>query len=361
MWGLPSNMGFFAPAVGGGGGGTTYVNSVQHVAITIAAGSASNTATISSIGLLAFIINGHWQTTDTSPDKGYCRVELTNSTTVTAYRNTSASTAALTVYCCVVDATSDLIVSVQQGTVSLSSAQTSNTATVSSVNSNNYAVHYLGSTNVATATSYNKVDIGLTYSGTTVTATRDTSGAGETCGFVLIEFNGAALNQAVQAISKSWVSSGTSTTSTITSVNTSRSLIIYAGQQSDGTTNGARLKQKAMLTNSTTVTFDVNTANSQNLIYNCHVVEFVSGVLASSAQRGTTTISASSTSNTSTISSVTTSKSLLSFLGATTTLTTNSQGSILAGTSLTNSTTVTASRGGTSNAVTASWEVMEFN
>ena len=339
---------------------TTYVNSVQYFSITIASGSTSNTATISSVGSGAFIIFGGVTTSSSlSAAQALARVTLTNSTTVTATRNSGTSNS-VTVYGCVVDGTSSLITSVQFGTVTIAGSSTSGTASISAVTNANTALHYLGQSGANTNANENVQFTRIGLSGTTVTATRNSSDSSSiVVGFVAIEFNGSALNTSVQNVAASSSSSVTSYTATLgTSVNTNNTLCFYGGQTVNVTINSAQGCQRGSLTNGTTFTININTANAIAKNYNATVVEFVSGVLASNMQRGTTTISAA-TSNTSTISSVNTNKAALSFLEATTTSVTGGWNVIKTGVTLTNSTTVTSNLN-SSGTVTSSWEVAEF-
>lgn len=349
------------PAGGGGGGGGTYVSSVQHVSITIPTGSTSATATISTVGSRAFLLfNGFQATAATDTSVAYARVELTNTTTVTAYRNSSSGSDTVTVKCVVVDATSSLIASVQTGTISIAGGGTSGTATISSVNASYTALHLLGYINSQTSLSLSNIEPVLTISGTTITATRQFSGNSSTVGFIVIEFQSAACNQAVQSYQLSWTNSGTSTTQTITSVNTNNALIIYAGSNGNSSSGINKIEQYATLTNGTTVTVNTNTAGFITCRYNFFVVEFASGILKSSVQRNTTTLTGV-TSNTSTITSVTTTSALLNFLRYTSSQTTANIPNVCTNAVLTNGTTVTVARNSSTNNVIGSWEVADFN
>lgn len=94
--------------------------------------------------------------------------------------------------------------------------------------------------------------------------------------------------------------------------------------------------------------------------------QFYPGSGIKSVQRGTITMTNLETSASATISSVNTSKSMISFLGFTTTETTPNTDQYLTRISLTNSTTVTINRNtpfavsGT-RSITVSYEVIEFN
>lgn len=154
-------------------------------------------------------------------------------------------------------------------------------------------------------------------------------------------------------------------TVTITAVDTSRSVLLYGGNQfSANNDNKQYWFQRASLTNSTTVTFTltggagINTAGWQ-------VIEFKPGVLKS-VQRGTFTLAAGQGSATATITAVNTNKSLLCVLGSSNN--DSVTGGYLGGqetttyTELTNATTVTATRNTAAGAIATvvSYEVWEF-
>lgn len=341
---------------------TNYITStgVQYVAITIPTGAASATATIAAVGTTAFILNNGFESSGTtSASTAYCRIELTNSTTVTAYRNASDATITCVASACVVDATGNLIVSVQSGTIVFASGATSATATISSVDANNAVLHCLGFISSQASLSLSNIEVILTYSGTTVTATRLFSGSTETVGFIVIEFQGAVMNQAVQSFQKAWTTTTTSTTQVITSVNANNALVIWAGSNANSGISEARTEQRAVLTNGTTVTINVNTAFSIAANYNFFVLEFIAGVLNSNVQRGTTTLTTVN-SNTSTITAVNTTNTLTNFLRYTATQTAADITDSVTAVALTNSTTVTTARNGASGNVTSSWEIAEF-
>lgn len=345
---------------------TNYITAVgsQQFSITIASGSLTGTATISAVGSGAFIIYGGINpsiSADSAEQNAY--LTLTNSTTITATRNTSTAGTVI-VTGCIIDAdTTNLIKSVQFGTVSLGNNTSSGTATITAVTNNNTAIHFLGASNSDSSFITGFDNFVVSLSGTTVTAARGvgTGGTGTAVvGFVAIEFQGSALNQAVQNVSASSSSSVTSWTATITSVNTSNSIIIYGGFETAAlTSNPSTNYLRGVLTNGTTVTVNVNSASTNARTFNAVVVEFIAGLLNSNAQRGTTTLTAA-TSNTSTITSITATNSGINYLGNTATASTGVADQARAKVVLTNGTTVTTQKvTGVSNA-TSSWEVFEF-
>lgn len=346
---------------------TNYLASggVQQFSISIGVGSTSATATINAVGSGAFILLGGINPSASSnPTEASAYLTLTNSTTVTAHRVIGTAGTVVVTGCIIDGDTTNLIKSVQYGVILIATGTTSNTATISAVNNNNAIVHYLGHACHTAAVTADTIFPTLSLSGTTVTATIPSAqGAlisGPDVSFVVIEFQGTALNQAVQNVSATSSSSVTSFTSTITSVNTNNSLVIYAGFSIAAVTiNLSEAMMYGSLTNGTTVTVNVNTAVAVAKTYNCSVVEFVSGLLAESVQRGTTVLTGVK-SNTSTITSSTLSQSAVSWLGNTASVTgaalNQSEGAVV----LTNATTVTVSKSEATSNITGSWEIAEF-
>jgi hypothetical protein len=346
---------------------TNYITSVgvQQFSITIASGQTTGTATITSVGSGAFILFGGMNpSVSNDPAESFARVTLTNSTTITATRNTG-TTGTIVVTGCIVDGdTTNLIKSVQYGSVTISSGNSSGTASISTVTNANTAIHLLGwsSTN-ASYSGVNENPI-LSLSGATVTATRQGTGTAITVSFVAIEFQGSALTtNAVQNIAATSSSSVTSYTASLGSnVVLANAISIYAGSNiATVTTIPAQIKQYGALTGVGTVTVNVNTAVADAKTYRCSIVEFASGVLAASVQRGTTTLTGV-VSNTSTLSpSLTVAQSAISWLGNTSSDSVSETADIVEGAvALTNSTTVTVTKHTSTLNITGSWEVAEF-
>lgn len=140
--------------------------------------------------------------------------------------------------------------------------------------------------------------------------------------------------------------SGVFNTATISSVNTSNSVIIYNNYQV-GETGGLRpdkVYPKLVLTNSTTVTASVNSTNAGvwTVIVTGYVVEFKSSVIQS-VQTGNIDL-LGSISKTATISAVTLANSAVLYAGNTTADTGAGEDFSLTTLELTNTTTVTARR-----------------
>ena len=338
---------------------------VQQVSITIASGSLTGTATITGVGSGAFIVYQGATCTETGAgtlNDSVSRIELTNSTTITATRGATGTSKTVTINAVIVDGdTTNLIKSVQSGTITIAAAGTSNTATISAVTNNNTAVAYLGQSFGGSATSEANLAI-LGLSGTTLTATIGAAPAtgNVVVGYCVIEFQGAAMNQAVQNVAYNGTDAAvTSKAMTITSVSTANSFVIFSGWTCSG--SGLAPAREAMycdLTNSTTLTVHWNTVNSNVRRFNCCVVELVSGIVKQNIQRGTIALSAAS-SNTATITSSSTTNGFCNFLSNSSTDATGNPSINLFRITQTNATTLTLNANSAASG-TASYEVIEF-
>lgn len=330
---------------------------VQQVSITIPNGSSSATATITAVGALAFILSGQ-SSGPATPANAQVRVTLTNSTTVTATR---VGTTGVAVWKgSVVDATSDLVASVQFGTVTITATNTSSTAAISAVSANTAALVWLGTSNGDGTSLPSTQHAALSYAGTTVTATLGAAAASTTVvSFCMIEFAAAALNSNVQVFSTAWSNAVTSTTQTITSVSTTNSILIWGGESTTDAGGLEVARQRATLTNATTVTINIGTAGTGTNTYNFTVVEFAAGVLSQAVQRGTIALNGVA-SNTATITSVNTTKTAAYSLGNSTTVNTAQDRANVA-LELTNSTTLTGTKQTSTGNSTVGYAVAEFS
>lgn len=341
---------------------TNYITSVgtQQFSITIASGSLTGTATISAVGSGAFIIWQGQNPSDTAAQTDDTLCYLTRSgTTITATRGVTGSSQTITVLGVIVDGdTTNLIKSVQTGTITITAGNTSGTATISAVTNNNTATGYLGTTIDTSQNNVNKISPVLSLSGTTVTATTLSAGLGtQTIAYCITEFQGAVLNQAVQNIAyNATLAVGTSDTVTITSLNRSNSFLIYGGAGRN--INEANSQQYGQLTAATTFTTTWNTAGSVLRRFNATAVELVAGVLNQAVQRGTIALSAA-TSNTTTITSSVKTNGFVSWLNNSSTDTVLNLSTADFDITQTNATTLTMTAGGSATG-TGSYEVVEF-
>lgn len=159
------------------------------------------------------------------------------------------------------------------------------------------------------------------------------------------------------------VSATTSATAGIASVDVNNAVVSYLHNQATTTTlNPERAWTRVTLTNATTVTATKNDATDTSTV-GFEVAEFYAGVLNSAVQRGTITVAAASTSNTAAITSVTTAKALLMFLGMSADATAAAGGvqeHVFTRLTLTNATTVTATRTNSIGNIVVSYQVAEF-
>lgn len=164
------------------------IKSVQYGTIAIGSGT-SNTATINEVDVnnsIVFHLGYTFSSTLSGSNPGYVftNLFLTNSTTVTATRNESASAGWPIVSFCVVEfvgyqpinlcselgfpATVNGIKSLQRGSITLN-AQQSNTATINEVDTSKAVLIHTGRTGKGSTLHYSTLAITLT-NGTTITA-----------------------------------------------------------------------------------------------------------------------------------------------------------------------------------------------
>lgn len=337
-------LGMLAPPIGIPAGlPSSLIDSIQIITVPIASSATSGTTTISSVDTArSFVVSGGW----THPSNGAfnasnacARHELTNSTTVTAYRDSSSSDA-ITVYCTVVQLKSAFVVRIQQGTITLTAAS-SNTATITSVATANSILLYNGATCSSTS---NRMDIWACSvsetSSTVITAQRGTTTGNCTVGYTRIELISGVitLNQKSAVV----CSSSATGTTTITSTTTARTALFHCGwySASASLTNG--LSPWITLTNSTTVTATHSGTSGDNQTTSFCAIEFAARYI-NSVQMGSDTIANSTSSKNTAISSVNTSLTVPVYMGQTNNVLT--PGTVLGACSLTGATTSTVYRG----------------
>lgn len=337
---------------------TSFVNSVQHFSITIAASNTTNTATIDSIDTTRSIIlwggNQGSNTGAFNANYDWGSAELTDATTVTARRGASDGNT-VTVQGTVVTFSSAAVKSVQTGSVALST--TSNTDTISAVTLANSAVIYNGMTSTYTAadTRYIYSDLVLTDT-TTVTASRNLASGTNTVYYTVIEFESGILESSTQQVQVTGIT--TSATAAISSVDIANSMLFFNGINTTITSAGHKYIPRIELTNSTTVT-GIRYATSVNKpTIRATVVEFKAADVAG-VDRGA--ITTSGTTGTATIGAVDTAKTLSNYLGHTSNGIGNATSTSLASLELTDTTTLTATKVGGGTPITyTGWEAVEF-
>lgn len=172
--------------------GSSLIQSIQNVSITLSTAQTTNTATITAVDpnntLLAFGFHRHIIAASTSISDVLTRVDLTNGTTVTATRNdTAGGTSQSVVTCMVIEFKPGVIKSIQRGTITIAAASSTNTASVNAVNTAKSMLNFVGQTTSAVRTEDGYARLDLTNA-TTITATRSNTNNAITIGYELVEF-----------------------------------------------------------------------------------------------------------------------------------------------------------------------------
>jgi hypothetical protein len=345
---------------GATGGGASVIQSIQQGTITIAAASASNTATISAVVTAnsILIFNGITSTTTSSTlyHRATTRISLTNTTTVTATRiNTSDS---VTVGFTVIEFASG-VNSVQQGTITITAGGTSNTGAVSAVGATAFVLYQGMATNDVSGISYAGYAASVTLTNsTTVTANIGAALTTDSIvGYMVVDL-GSTIVSSVQQRTATNTGASSAWTDTISSVTVGQTLLFYNGViTTPKTALITSFANTLELTNSTTVTLTRAGTSTTSQTVSYVAVTFAAAALNGNIQRGTITLAAA-TSNTATITGVTTAKSAV--IWGNERVTSNTPATDLARLDLTNTTTVTATVN-TAGSPTVSYQVIQFN
>jgi hypothetical protein len=231
------------------------------------------------------------------------------------------------------------------------------------VNPNNSVVHLLGwSSNITTFNQATDYPLLFTDGNLVYGQLAQSGGAGINAYFVVIEFQGSALNQNVQNFTIQIPAATTPGTATINTVNPNNTVIFGAGYNAD---NGTTTATNTFFTNiqlgsATQVWAETNTLLGVGHFVNAYgsVVEFASGVLNSAVQRGIISFSGN-TSATASLTPVTAANTAMNWLYNTTMAASVNLRTSLATGVLTNGTTVTE-KITTAGTVAGSWEIAEF-
>ena len=175
-------------------GASSLITQVQYG--TVSTAGSSGTATITSVDTTRSILINLGQTVNDasspSPSEMYCRIILTNSTTITITRGTGGNPGARVVGFVVVEFAPGVLRSVQAAVLTISSGS-STTATISSVNTAKTVLLPLRTSSATTsALTGVMMDVYLTLTNTTtITATMDVAGTGAwtpNTGVIAMEF-----------------------------------------------------------------------------------------------------------------------------------------------------------------------------
>ena len=352
-----------ALTLSGAGARPSIIKSIQHVQITIAASSTSNTATITSVdtNYTAILLSGFQSGTSTSSANAFPRAVLTNATTVTATRDTS-STNTVTISVAVIEFQSWVLASnVQRGTISLTSVA-SNTATISSVTTSRAVVlsgGYTTTTGGSSTSLYTNLE--LTNS-TTVTAARTGTTGTNVVAYSVVEFVSDII-QSVQHRSVTMSTTSAAPTDTISSVVFDNTWFIWGGGLS-GATGPNSANHALFLDGSTTVTLIREGTTSTTRTAKYIVLEFVPAVIRRTNYNGQTLNN--NTSNSTDLnalfgSDVDKNKTISSYLGQSTSVSsTTAMGQWPMQTTITNTTTLSVAKGVSTGSATVYFGAIEF-
>lgn len=334
-------------------GEAQYIKSIQHFEISLAPAATTGTATINSVnvGSSAIFYNGAAMELVGNNGAESPWLTLTNATTITATR--TATTDDVTVSGMIIEFYPGMA-TVEYGTITIASGASTNTATISSVDTNNSFALWLGSTASDAAIAANYFSTIRLTDATTVTAERGTTPAlSVTLGFCVVQLDPSVF-VSIQRRSITVSDNSLTFTDTISAVDTTKSVVIFNGYSSP--TIGSAGLYRLELTDATTITGSRTVTTTGDRTVQCLVLEFESA-LVTSKQAGTIAVSGA-VSNTATITSVDTAKAALFFGFASANGTTLSSNTGRA--TLTNATTVTAARGVNNGTFTATYQVIEM-
>lgn len=168
--------------------GGARIKSIQRGTITIT-GATSNTALITAVNTANSILRllGITSSTALNDNQAYARLVLTDSTTITAFVNTSPGASSVVASFEIVEYWPGAIKSIQRNTIALAGANSA-TAAITPVDITKTELHTLGFTSSnASANSTVLTRFTLTDA-TTVTATSPGTAANQTGGFQAVEW-----------------------------------------------------------------------------------------------------------------------------------------------------------------------------
>lgn len=168
-------------------GGGTSIESIQYG--TVAVSGTSNTATITAVDTTRTVLLHLGASYDISASDlraANTRIALTNATTVTGVKGTTGDGGTATISFAVIQFRAGVVRPIQRGTITMSGS--SNTATITAVNTAKTAVNHLGCS-ILSNDDRNRVRITLTNA-TTVTATAGTAGGNSVVSYEVIEWVG---------------------------------------------------------------------------------------------------------------------------------------------------------------------------
>lgn len=260
--------------------------------IIISTGQNSGLASFAPVDTDYAFINFEGATTSdpASFDTGnhLLRMNLADNNSAEALRADGSAGQQITTFSSVLEFHTSYITSIQRGTITIGSGNTSQTATINAVNTSRSAVVFNGLTCNSSPnanelnTSFGALE--LTDS-TTVTATRGATGDALTIGYTVIEF-AQGIVEKIQQVSGTFSNSDLSDNIAISSVETNRSMVLFNGFYFDVNDFAGTSPGYVHLASSTGVNW-VRGANSTGTsrTLNVTVIEFAQGIVRQ-VQRG---------------------------------------------------------------------------
>lgn len=262
---------------------TALIIRVEAFSITIATGiSGTDTITGFTKARTALFVTGLTNTQSTDDlDNSKTKVVLTNDTTITASKQASETTLTITGYA--VEFGSSYVKEVHHGTVTNTTSNSQVSGTFDAVLANCAPLHCGNDTTTADdqyADGITRIVLSGSDSAVSVTATKGATGDTLITSFQILEFEPSKINQ-IQETAINMTTEVTKT-ATITAVNLSRCLTLWAGTETDNT-SGTTQDDSFCIGElaSTTTTSATRRANTGNTTTGLTVVEFSDDALTS--------------------------------------------------------------------------------
>ena len=267
--------------------------SLQSGTATIANGSASTTATITSVDITkSFVVCSTSLGSDvtSSPNYVWVSCQLTNATTVTFARVSTVGTITIQWYVAYFSSG----VSVQRGSTTLTTATTNITLTAVTLANSFPITSFRDGGTVFNGNDFYSAAITTTTNLQVVLSTAPSTNT--VLEWQVVQYT----NSSVQSGTVSFATTDSSKTATVTSVDTTKSWLICTYDSAAGVTGISQKMVEGVLTNSTTLTF-TRLANGQTISLHYYLVTFTDGT---TVQNGTTAFGTTDTTLNATISSV---------------------------------------------------------
>jgi hypothetical protein len=299
-----------------------FIESIQPVSITIAAGDTDQTATINAVDFTrSLFVPGGSRGGDGSFsfNEDAVRVDLTDPTTVTAQTDTANAGSSRITAGTVIEFSPWAAKRTQTGSITIAANSTSNTATLQPYDMSRSVLVNLGTTGPASGLEFAKTYTRLSKTDpTTITATRGGNDAANavTVNYALVELTPNVVRSA-QDVSVTIASGGSaaSGTATINRVSVGDTFLLPGGfTVNTSTANDIRLLPWLELTDPTTVTAGRELTSATTTTGNVTVIECHRGILRR-VQRLVDAIGASATTQDSTITQVDRKRAFVTFLG----------------------------------------------